>query len=277
MGGAKSPEAKSPGLQSRKTRITPLAQTKDTELTAEKQPPNGFAPIPSELFGQLCQLSHVDRSVFLMLCMKANRDWEPRGVLRYNITNVAMWCSTSPGCVRRALKNLDAAGLIEYFRGGIRVIHYKDGKCTQVDHSDPHPDQADPPSDQSDPLTGSHGSTISTQPLQSSSFVRPLDGIDGSKDGSEDVAAAEKKPRKAPRKRVKPWLYWDAELEQLRCHKDDPRYSAFMARWTERLGNEERVVDEYYKAEAWLIRYPEKRAKTKSFERFLGNWLGKEE
>lgn len=248
-----------------------MTRLKDTELTTEKQPPNGFAPIPSELFGPLCQLSHVDRSVFLMLCLKANREWEPRGVLRNSINDVAMWCSTSRGCIRRALKNLDAAELIEYFRGGIRVIHYKAGKCTQVDQADPHPDHTDPTPDQADPLPGSHGSAIPPQPQQSIDDIPPLYGIDGSKDGSEDAAAA----KKPPRKRVKPFLYWDGR-ERIKAREDDPRFIAWLKKWTELLGSEERVDEETEKAILWLQKRPDRVADMKSYEKFMDNWLEKE-
>jgi hypothetical protein len=86
---------------------------------------------------------------------------------------------------------------------------------------------------------------------------------------------AEKRTPKAPRKRVKPWLYWDAESERLKARKDDPRYEAFTEKWGDLLGNVERLEDEEEKAMKWLRENPTKRAKIKSFEQFLRNWLRK--
>ena len=157
------------------------------------------------------------------------------------------------------------------------MIHYKNGKCTQVDQSDPDVDQSDPPLDQGDPVGGSQGSTISTQPLQSSSFIPPLDGIDGSKDGSVDGASSEKKPRKPPRRKPKSVLYWDTELGQLRAVETHPNVDAWYAKWGGLLGSQERLEGEIDKANDWLKSKPKAIARTKNFQMFMERWLGKVE
>lgn len=234
-----------------------LAQPKDTELGAEKQPPKEyFGRIPDRLLPVIRELTHLEAHVFLVLCILANRSTTrgPLGEVCMTKTALAKECGIKRWPLYRAIDGLATKELVTPGDNGCHMV------CHYLSHG------------VSLPVTPCD--TVSTQPQQNTNTYEPLIG---SEEVSEevDVAAAPATPKKAPRKRVKPWLYWDAEEGELKARTDDPRCSAFTKKWAELLGNEERVYDQYEKANEWLKKFPKKRVNIKEFDQFFGNWLRK--
>lgn len=252
-----------------------------TRTSQPDQPANGFGRIPDELFGPLCQVSHLGRSVFILLCIKANRyrkrSGKPIGELPHSINDVAMWLGTSRGSIRRALKSLDEQNLIDYWRGGIRVRHYAKGvdHSDPGDHSDPNLDHGDPLIDHGDPPPGSPRSTKSPQlQLNTDSYTPYIGSEEVSEEDTTTVVAelpVKKKPKRSPS-----WLIWSVEKDKLVTRNGDTNGNqAFMDRWKERLGEEDVIWAEKEAAEKWLRENPEKRIRVKRFDMFFGKWLEK--
>ena len=84
------------------------------------------------------------------------------------------------------------------------------------------------------------------------------------------------RPKKKTKKRAAPWLVWDSEKEELRAVSSElSKRDAFIAKWSELLGSEDRFWYEKTKADKWLAANEKRRQKIRRFDLFLANtWFG---
>ena len=83
-------------------------------------------------------------------------------------------------------------------------------------------------------------------------------------------------PKKKPKKRAAPWLVWDSEKEELRAVSSElVKRDAFIHKWSELLGSEDRFWYEKTKADKWLAANEKRRQKIRRLDLFLANtWFG---
>jgi len=220
-----------------------------------------YGRLPDDLRPVFARLSHLEMHVYSMLTITAVRSENKKDVGCVNISKSALAreMGIDRTSLRRAIKGLFDAKLL--LQGG--------SSCPSSWGIMPH-------------YLGSHDSVGgSSRPIKSPQHQQKTDTYEPlkrSEDVSEDeetVVAAEL-PVKKKQKRSPSWLIWSVEKDKLVTRNGDSNGNReFMARWKERLGDEDIIWTEKEAAEKWLRENPEKRIRTKRFDRFFGNWLNK--
>ncbi len=226
---------------------------------------NGFGRIPDDLRSSLAKLSHLEAHVYLILATTAIRDPKRKntdlGHVNISKRDLARQMGVDRTSLKRAIRGLYDSGLVK-----------KTGSSCPtswgiVPHLlGPH-----------DPGEGSSCPVNSPQPPLYPITYKPLKR---SEDVSEDVdAVVAAKLKKNPPKTKPSFLVWNDDEKRLEVRAGEAaetQMKEFMQLWVERLGCDEGLIeDQLEEADRWLNRYPEKRAKTKRFDRFFGKWLGK--